>query len=193
MTASEAQLYLPVSENESLEEAFDEKLFEWKIFFVNRFPVTKLYLKKVDQLHLLQEAYNVLGGENNTEPTKSQISVSFSSNLKEAFQQYSEIRNQIKVRLFAAKSAKEIAGCAMDMVQLTRDYASVWRLEDADLNDVIVSKEFDPMDLLNALNDAEKSGVMTVNQISDLPADHLLINEAKRLSLWIKMDEDGGR
>lgn len=191
MTKSEARLYLPESESESLEEIYEQKLFEWKNFFVNRFPVSKLYQKKIEQLKLLQTAFNVLSEE---KPAESVVGVDFSksfdSNLKLAFHQYAQGRNAIKARLFAARSAEEIAFCAESLLEITRSYARVWKQSDIDTTGVVVSKEPDPMDLLNALNNAEEIGVEKIGQIDMLPVDHMVKNEAKRLSLWIKMDKD---
>ena len=54
---------------------------------------------------------------------------------------------------------------------------------------VVVSKEPDPMDLREAINDAAQLGVNNLSQIDQLPEEHLVRNEVKRLSLWSKMEK----
>lgn len=190
MESSEAKLYLPCTDDESLEDVYDQKLFEWKNFFVNRFPIPKLFDKKIEQLKRLQEAYSDLGGSAVIGTIEPETATVFSKNLKESFLKYSEERYALKMRLFTAGSAHELTSLIQALLKLTAAYAAVWENKVLDVSGVVVSKEPDPMDLLQALNDAESLGVQTVDQVKTLPADHLVLNEAKRLSLWVKMEKN---
>jgi hypothetical protein len=188
MTRNEALLHLPVAEGSTLEEVFDEKLFYWKNFFVNRFPVTKLYERKVQQLRLLQVAYEVLEGASEGSGVEITPNTSFPSELAPAFHHFAEERNALKVGLFRARTATDVIEIANALVELTRAYARVWEVDDISTDGVVVSKEVDPMDLLAALKDAERKGVRRSADILNLPEGHAVRNEAKRLSLWLKMD-----
>jgi hypothetical protein len=46
------------------------------------------------------------------------------------------------------------------------------------------------MDLLAAIPDAENKGVHNISEIAALSEDHMVLNEAKRLSLLIKMNKE---
>lgn len=188
MTRNEALLHLPVEEGELLSEAYEEKLFYWKKFFVNRFPVAKLFHKKIHQLHQLERAYEVLGGVNEGNSIEIQLNIKFSDELKPAFHQFTRERNALKTLLFQARTAVDIIEIVRALLRLTEAYAEVWRLHGVSTDGSIISKELDPMDLLAALEDAERNGVITSDDITKLPEDHAVRNEAKRLSLWMKMN-----
>ncbi|MCR9173663.1 MAG: hypothetical protein NXI10_14270 [bacterium] len=187
MTESEALLFLGIEDVEELEDTYEAKVFEWKNFFVNRFPVPKLFQSKIKQIQKLEAAYQCLGGESdNTEPIS--IDLAFGTTFKEVFHQYSERRAALKARLFRANSASELVQIAQSLVDLTLAYARCWDVESLNKTGVVVSKEPDPMDLLEAINAAEARGVHNKSKIEDLPENHLLLNEVKRLSLLLRMN-----
>ena len=188
MKKSEASLYLSVEEGVSLREAYEEKLFEWKNFFVHRFPIPKLFNKKLEQLDRLEQAYAVLGGGNIEVPASPIKSVVYDSNLKQSFQHFFEDRNQLKKQLFAATTATEIIFIVQGLIEITRAYAKSWSAPSLDNADVLVSKEVDPVELLKAIDDAISQGVLIITDITKLSDGHMVLNEAKRLSLWAKME-----
>ncbi|MDB3906440.1 hypothetical protein N9355_03110 [Crocinitomicaceae bacterium] len=189
MEKSEALLFLGISDGEELNDAYDTKVFEWKNFFVNRFPIPSLFGKKIKQLEKLEKAYTVLGGESK-EVNDPKVELVFADNFKEAFQQFSERRAFLKAQLFQAESAVDIAKVVQVLIDLTLAYAQVWNNEKLSTAGVVVSKEPDPMDLLVAIPEAEKIGVHNISKIDALPENHLVVNEAKRLSLLIKMNKE---
>ena len=168
MKKSEASLYLSVEEGVSLREAYEEKLFEWKNFFVHRFPIPKLFNKKLEQLDRLEQAYAVLGGGNIEVPASPIKSVVYDSNLKQSFQHFFEDRNQLKKQLFAATTATEIIFIVQGLIEITRAYAKSWSAPSLDNADVLVSKEVDPVELLKAIDDAISQGVLIITDIAKL-------------------------
>lgn len=188
MNKSEALLYFPVSEEDSLEDLYEQKVFEWKNFFVHRFPVTKLFTAKCVQLSFQEEAYELLSGERHV-PELPVFPDEFPSNLEAAFHQFQEERNRFKALLFQAESLSQILALVGMMPKMTRGYAQVWDFPHEKLDGVVVSKEPDPMDLLEALHEAKELGVEEVSQVGHLPETHLVLQESKRLSLWLKMDD----
>ena len=190
MERNEALLYLPVGEGELLEDVYEQKIFEWKNFFVNRFPISKLFGKKLEQLKKLDEAYRVMGGVPVSSVEHLVVDIQFEVDFKQAFLKYAEHRNQMKARLFAAHSAMDILTVVNGLLTLTRSYAKVWTSSGLETKGIVISKEVDPMDLLSAIEDAASQGVQTITEIGKLPEGHLVLNEAKRLSLWTKMEEN---
>ncbi len=189
MDRAEAKRFLIVPEDTSLEDAYEQELFVWKNFFVHRFPVTKLFVNKLVQISRLTEAYEVLS--ETTEAKSEPMAVTaFSNDLKEAFTLYTSERNLLKQRLFACNTGTELKEIVEALIRLTRGYALVWK-SDFDLEgEVFVSKEPDAMELLAALEDAKQQEVTQIETILKLPRHHMVQTEAKRLSLWLKMDTD---
>lgn len=188
MERSEALLYLPLTDDHSVDDLYEQKLFEWKNFFVHRFPISKLFLKKLEQLEKLEKAYEVLGGSISEKSKTYSVNLQFEADLKQSFLQYAAERNNLKVQLYAANSAGDIIFIIQNLLKLTAAYAKVWNVPELDTNGVVVSKEVDPMDLLNAIKEAEEKGVTTIADIAKLNEGDMLLNEAKRLSLWTKME-----
>lgn len=189
MEKSEALLLLPIPDGGSIEEAYEQKLFEWKNFFVHRFPISKLFRKKIHQIQRLQEAYVELGGSKIKSIQGAPEIVPFDSSLKQSFQRYHSERNQLKMQLYASQSALELIVTVEGLLQITSEYAKRWSNNELDTSGIIVSKEVDPMDLLSAIHDAETQGVTTITDIGKLSDGHMVLNEAKRLSLWSKMEK----
>lgn len=189
MEKAEAAQYLQVTDDVSIDEAYEMKLFEWKNFFVHRFPITKLFAGKIVQLERVIEAYTVLSGVSNDVSSRS-IDLVFPENLKEAFSLYTSERNRLKTELFACNSGEALIEIVMRLLQLTKSYARVWENDFELSEEVRVSQEPDAMAFMEALTDANALGVVNVGEVLKLPQDHLVRSEAKRLSLWTKMENN---
>lgn len=186
---AEAKLYLQETDDLAIEDAYEIKLFEWKNFFVHRFPVTKLYASKIIQLERVVEAYTVLSGVS-AKVSPRTIEVDFPKNLKEAFSLYTIERNRLKTEMFACTSGEGLIQIVKGLLQLTQAYALVWANDFELTEEVRVSQEPDAMAFMEALNDGKSKGVNNIEDVLKLPQDHLVRSEAKRLSLWTKMDNN---
>lgn len=190
MEIAEAKVYFPESDTESIEEQYETMLFQWKQYFVNRFPISKLYASKAIQLSYYEEAYSVLTGEVH-KPEMVHFDQNFPGSLKEAFLHFEKERSRFRQALYSCNSISQIMTLIGVFPAFAATYASYWEFNHQSLEGIMVSKEFDPMALLDALKDAETLGVITSKDISKLPDDHLVVRESKRLSLWLKMDKNG--
>lgn len=190
MEKSEALLILGVEDGESIDTAYEDKVFEWKNFFVNRFPVTKLFNAKINQLEKLEVAFQVLGGHSTESKSPPVESYTFDKNFKLAFHEFSNKRSQLKMQLFAASNVEGVKRIVLELIALTSSYAYVWSDSTLDTTGVVVSREPDPMDVLKAIEEAAQLGVHNISEINQLPEGHLILNEAKRLSLWSKMAKE---
>lgn len=52
----------------------------------------------------------------------------------------------------------------------------------------IVSKEPDAMEITQAIQAAKIEGITFFYELSQLPSDNILVQEANRLSLWLKLE-----
>lgn len=189
MDKSEARLYFPESAEGTIEDQYDQHVFEWKQFFVNRFPISKLFKSKLEKIRRIEEAYSVLtGGQNTTDSTV--FDTSFPRSLKDAYSHFEKERARYRQMLFQAQNLSEVITVVEAFSEYTRCYAQVWKNDFESLDGVIVSKEPDPMALLRALEEAYIKGVVEVSQLSKLSPDSLVVQESKRLSLWLKMEGD---
>ena len=190
MEIAEARIYFPESSDESPEEKYEQKLFEWKQFYVNRFPVSKLYASKSAQLSKIEEAYELLTGDVHLVQAV-EFDSDFPRGLKASFLHFEKERSRFRQMLFQSESLAQIMVLTGLFAAFTARYALVWNNDFDNLEGIVISKEVDPMDLLKALDEAENAGVSVAADISLLPEDHLVVRESKRLSLWLKMDSNG--
>jgi len=192
MTIEEAKLILPVAEDDFLEDAFETKLFEFKQFFLASLPTSKLFQAKIKRIEQLSEAYSVLGGKEKEEMNHQEAQFSFSSeNVKEVIQEYQKKSSEIKLNLLNASNSSITATSASQLVSCLREFASRWQLNSEQVNSTVkISKTPDQMQLLKAVNDFNQENKFTFEEINSLPEDNLLKQEAIRLSLWLKFENN---
>ncbi len=191
MDKAEAKLYFQA--NEDLREQYEEQLFGFKQYFLQKSPLTKLYHSKLQKLKLLNEAYEAVGGKLNAAmPLDSEFQ--FSDEVEEAFHLYHKNRNTILRELIALENGKELEQLILSYLSLYRVYATMWRLS-GDLNPegILISKEPDPMILLQAIKENSSGKRLTFDEVRSGKISGELINEAKRLTLWLKSDQENGR
>lgn len=198
MTREEALIYLPLEDEEELDDLYGEKLFECKQFLINRFPIGKLIKSRMDKCMKVEEAFVALGGsvkqftiENSSLNRHfwASIEPSFPS-LPAAFDWYHAERNALKLRLNQAQSAREMNAHLQDLLAITKVYARHWHvnLTPSDPNPVL-SQEPDPMELQAAFKQFSSADDLTIETLENLTDDHFLKQEAKRLTFWLKSEE----
>lgn len=190
MDRAEAMLYF--HSDEDLREQYEEQLFEFKQYFLQKPPLSKLYHSKLQKLNLLNQAYEALGGELNT-ARSIDTEFQFSDEVEEAFHFYHMNRNDILRELISLKNGKEMEQLILTYLSLYRAYAAMWRLA-ADFvpEGILISKEPDPMVLLQAIKENSSGNRLTFAEVRGGKISVELINEAKRLTLWLKSDQENG-
>jgi hypothetical protein len=58
------------------------------------------------------------------------------------------------------------------------------------LDGVLVSNEMDQMNVLNQIKKLEAFEPIAIEAIQKLDAENVLVRESKRLSLWLKLDQN---
>lgn len=193
MTEEEAKLFLSVEDNDEIVDVYEEKLFELKQFFLNRFPVTKLIRSKLASFEKVETAYRVLGGD--VEITHRQGEQFFPNafdSLKEVFTWYYQQKNTVRLQIMAAQSHDDLAQVMKQYVQVAQYYAKQWEvsLQEEDKVGIAIGSEPDPMDIQTELNRHETEGKDFETFILSLPNENCLKSEAKRLSLWLKFESN---
>ena len=192
MTESEARLYFPFTNEDDLDEIFEEKLFEQKQFFLQRMPVSKVIASRLDKIQKIENAFRYFGGEVEPfQPKEIQFQPYVSDNIKEVFSLHELNKNTIKLQLNRARSVEEMRFSLNRWIEITRTFAEKWKLNviNADAN-VKVSNEPDAMALLDEITKFEQLGFSTFDDLQHLLTDSPLMLEANRLSLWLKLEND---
>ncbi len=106
----------------------------------------------------------------------------------EIFKDFQKAKNELKRLISNAGSAEELVGLAEALVALEKENASHWEVALESEEDIIVSKEPDPMYLLEAIQAYRAKGGETFGQLKKLENNppELLLQEMKRLSLLFK-------
>lgn len=183
MSTTNKYLYFSEQDLEDLEESYENRMFEHQKFFLEKAPISKIYearIKKIEQFHA---EYKTLGGMHSDEPLVLSNFEFTGDNVKQLFHQHHQVRNQLKLMLMQAPSAIHLIWIARKMVDIEKGYAALWAIDNPE--EVLVSKEEDPMDLLAAIIEWNDSGFETFTELKTHldKAPKVLQNELYRLSL----------
>lgn len=191
MTREEALIYLPAQDEEERDEQYEEKLFELKQFFLNRFPVSKVIRTRLDKMYKVEIAFKALGGELITMAEPISMDLPNFPSLPLAFDWYHRQRNALRLRLNAAQSVLEIESYLDQLLRLTKHYATFWEIElnvhDAQL---IIGKEPDPMEIQEAFKEFGNDEQLTSDSLARLADENCLKVEAKRLTRWLVLENE---
>jgi hypothetical protein len=187
----EAALLFTGNSQDEIASEFEAKLFELKQFFIQNVPIRKVWNSKLKKLERLDFARRVLCDL----PVDTAIYgvypiPDFSNDLLTAFNQYQTEKNMIRQKILMSSTFSDLLNSAHTYLTLTDNYASLWSCDDAGLGEVVVSKSPDDMLILNEIKSVEEEGLKTFKDLIDLPDDHVLILESKRLTLLLKMNQD---
>lgn len=186
MTKEEAYLFFPVGEEEDLHDVYEERLFEYKQFFLTRAPVKRVFLARLEKLKKMDEAYRVLADKE--EPLDEQrviSSVGFPENIQDAFSLFERQKGMVKQALALSQTAAELINAVHTLLQLVENYQKKWYrdLPEEELN---VSTEPDAMEMLRAIRAFAEEGGRDFEDILRLKSNEYLLNEMKRVSLLLK-------
>ena len=190
MNKNEALLFFPVIEGENIIDLYEEYLFEYKTYFLTKYPIEKVFRAKAKKMNQMHDAFILLGGEISKSTKFSNLEYQQKENILECFNYYQKLKINLKSKLNKSNNAIEINNCIQQLIQLEKEYAENWSvLKNLPENEVIISKEPDPMLILIAIKEFNLLGGKTFNDLNTMKniSSDLLINEAKRLSLSLKI------
>lgn len=190
MTREEALIFFQIEDEEDLQDALEEQLFELKKFFLSKAPIAKLYEGRIRKLVKTEEAFLALSAHIQKEEHHSVQAFEMTGfgSILDTYLLFQKHKNDIKRQISNASAAGDLLLLAEALVNLEKANAETWYIESADENDIIVSKEPDPMYLLAAIKSYRENGGESFNQLKNLENNppQLLIQEMKRLSLLFK-------
>ena len=180
MTKGEAEVILNLSDFEDLEDACDQKIFEFKQYLLSKVPFVKTYESKAAQMDRVQSALNVFGYESSTPQLDLDLGgESLPSNLQDCLKAHQTLMSKWKLKVGQVNDIHSLKLLMQKALLIYRDYASKWIGLTGEIQidgEVKASVEFDPVDLVQALKSAE----------GKVDRSELLQKETKRLFLWLK-------
>jgi hypothetical protein len=190
MTPKEAALFLKLEDLDDVQDRWEEELFDIKRFFLISTPIPKVFTSKLTRLKKYLEAYEVLSGNEIPEATEHMTNeeVSFSDDVELAFHELHKKRTRFKQLIHATDNPYTIECIVKEWLSIEGDYLLKWKFSESKAleEEVVQSKEPDPMELLEAIKQWKSSADLSTFQqlhtdFSFLPKK--LKIEVKRLTL----------
>lgn len=162
MTKGEAKAYLSYSNEQNLEDNYEEYLFKQKEFFRQKPVSKKIYTNQFLKIEKAIEAYGILGFKIN-KSTLTFHKTTFSEKLKEIFNLYHSTKNQLFQLLYSVESLEELILIGGQLLILEKEFASCFKEINADdINPV----KTDPMEVLKNINELNQAGIHYTNQLN---------------------------
>jgi hypothetical protein len=192
MDPSKAKLHFPIQDGDDLQDLYDEQIFNYKQFFLNHAPSTKLFHSKLRKLQLMHDAFIFFGGSDDLECEKWLKLKPYEGNLvQEVYNVFQVNSNEIKLKISKCNNARCLTRFAEIRIKNLHDYASMWVIDiEESVNDVLISKEADEMLMIAAIKLFNAQGFNTFKEATQLDLGNVLRKESIRLSLWLKMESD---
>jgi hypothetical protein len=175
-------------DEEDLIDLYEEKIFELKQYFLSKTPIFKLFESKLSKLEKIGKAYNFL---NNQTFELVEIDLDFipiQDDVLSSYLHFQAQKNLLKTRISNSNDAFETILWVNQLLALEKSNAEIWFSEiEIDAN-ILVSKEPNPMEILEGIKIFNQNGGTNFDQLKKLENNppEILIQEMKRLSLLFK-------
>lgn len=182
MTETEARIFLGYEPEDELEDVIEDKLFEFKQFFLSKPIIWSTFTARLEKLAKIKEAIACF---DETEISSSVNLPVFQSteNILDAYQSFQQVRNACFLAINRATTCQELEMIIDSLVTSHTTYASLWPDVAFVSSTVILSKEPDPMDLLSGIKSVNLSGIVTFTDLAEKLTDQnaCVAEESKRL------------
>lgn len=182
MTEAEARIFLGYEPEDELEDVIEDKLFEFKQFFLSKPIIWSTFKARLEKLAKIKEAIACFGEAGN-QPSVNLAVFQPTENILEAFQSFQQIRNTCFLAINRATTCQELEIIIDSLLTSHTTYASLWPDVAFVSSSVILSKEPDPMDLLSGIKSVNLSGIVTFTDSAEKLTDQsaCVVEESKRL------------
>jgi hypothetical protein len=152
-------------------------------------PISKVFNSRIARLKKIDEAFVFFGGKNEAALDELKLLVYDNDSIYESYQVFQKNLNQVRLSIFKASNVTELISTIdvlfKNQIEFARNFPTLNQSLEAN---PIISKEPDAMEIIDAIQSATKIGITKFNELSQLPADNILVQEANRLSLWLKLE-----
>lgn len=184
MTEAEARIFLGYGPEDDLEDVIEDKLFEFKQFFLSKPIIWSTFKARLVKLAIVKEAIACFEASESM-PIVSLPTFQSTENVLEAFQSFQQVRNVCFLAITRSTSCQELEIIIDSLLMSHATYTSLWPDIAFVSSTVILSKEPDPMDLLVAIKSVNLSGIKTFADLAEKLTEESVwvANESKRLFL----------
>ncbi|MEN9999906.1 MAG: hypothetical protein RI922_2896 [Bacteroidota bacterium] len=182
MTEAEARIFLGYEPEDELEDVIEDKLFEFKQFFLSKPIIWSTFIARLEKLAKIKEAIACFDEVEN-KPSINLPVFQATENILEAFQSFQQVRNTCFLAINRATTCQEIEIIINSLLNSHTTYASLWPEIEFVSSTVILSKEPDSMDLLSGIKSVNLSGIATFADLAEKLTDQstCVAEESKRL------------
>ena len=182
MTETEARIFLGYEPEDELEDVIEDKLFEFKQFFLSKPIIWSTFKARLEKLAKIKEAIACLG-EHEIHSAVDLPVFHSTENIVDAFQSFQQVRNACFLAINRATTCQELEIIIDSLLTSHTTYASLWPDVAFVSSTVILSKEPDPMDLLSGIKSVNLSGIVTFADLAEKLTDQsaCVAEESKRL------------
>lgn len=188
-TRSDALVFFPYEKEEDPEELYEERLFEFKQFFLSRPPSIRAFSGRIKKMNQMHEAYVFI---TNSEPEVHELALHIEYDnpleVKPSFLRFLELENRLKWLLSNALSAVTVREVVHQLVENRKAFARLWPKTSEEETQHL--KWTDPMELLTQIDEFNQQGFRYFSEIPQLSEANVLRQEGNRLSLWMKLEEE---
>jgi hypothetical protein len=190
-----ATLFFPHEEGDDLFELYEERLFEDKQFFTSKPVLPSLYEKRFQKMEQREKAFRFLTSTTQQTDLAIDFPLSEPKNLASNFEQYQRQRALFMQSVYLTATISNLIKLVRDFFPVFENYTRKWELiTPFNSLDVILSKEPEPVQLQKSITAFSLAGGMEIDDAEKLTFEgkEILIQEAKRLSLWRKKEIKNG-
>lgn len=187
MTIEEARLFFKFNEDEHLQDAYDDQLFEFKQFFLSKPIILKVFKSKIEKLKKFENAYCLLSNSRFKPFTFEDYSIEFSDRVLEAFQLYEQKKSELKQQIMSVNNSNAVAQNVQKLLDVTYLYYQKWQTSEViEIELDVIAKDPDAMELLSSIRAFEANGGENFSDILVQKNQPILMKEMKRVSLLLE-------
>ena len=125
MTEAEARIFLGYEPDDELEDVIEDKLFEFKQFFLSKPIIWSTFTARLEKLAKVKEAIACLGGSEKMSSVNLPVFQS-TELILDAFQGFQEVRNACFLAINRATTCQELEIIINSLLNSHTTYASLW-------------------------------------------------------------------
>ncbi len=204
MNAIEALAYLAISDISEVKAREDELLFDAKRFFTKQPIIRQVFQHRITKLKHQFEAILIVTNESErmrelevrgeSQNEKENEDGDEKQNLIDQFNAFQAEKTTLYGSIYSSESINELIGYVEQLLEAYDGFLELWEWPFEGDSNVIIGKEPDVMEVLNALKQLEQLAIFTTEdlyqRIECCPV--VLKNELLRMHALKKRNENGG-
>lgn len=188
-------LFFPHESDDDLFDLYEERLFEDKQFFTTKTVLPSLYERRFLKMTQRELAFRSLTQTVHEIRSVVQLPWSDTTDFTLNFQQYQSIRAFYLRCVYACATVHDLIHLVRLFIEINEKYSLLWEIPLAENTaGIILSKEPEPVQLQKSVQAFGEAGGKTIGdtQLLTFEGKEILLQEAKRLSLWRKKERVHG-